>query len=281
MSNRVDKSELVYLDSNVVIEICDGYRDSLKAFVQQAAQSRKKLFPFSAALISEITSYPLTDQCLERLRFLSQMSNDLYFVFSLYDHEFRKETPMDVWRTLHEALPELDESALFAEMVPYGVMRKMRNDLGLDPKVLNNMSGSNAVAAIDSVLENAAFENGNGPKSLKEILDCVGTISRDSFSSLNVSLGTTDEHMGKGDQLHGTFALLEAFGYWPDTEAVYRKGSRFSDSQHVFNAAHCDCLVTRDKGMKNRAEAVYSILGIDTEVLHTDDYVREVGISEA
>jgi hypothetical protein len=65
---------------------------------------------------------------------------------------------------------------------------------------------------------------------------------------------------------------VEYSAYWNHlgtglTQKTHNKGSRFPDGQHVFNASHFDILVTRDKGMKNRTEAVYKVLGIDTVVM--------------
>jgi|GEM_PF-6935648 len=65
------------------------------------------------------------------------------------------------------------------------------------------------------------------------------------------------------------------FGHWPDSKGVYNKGSRFADSDHIFNASHCDVLVTRDKGMRNRAIAAYEILNIQTKVVDTNTYFAQ------
>ncbi|WP_163560421.1 hypothetical protein [Halomonas sp. NO4] len=270
---------LIYLDSNVIIDMCEGRLDGLKSYVLKTAKSSDVVFPFSAAQVSEITSNPLTDRCRERLELINEMSQGLYFVHSVYDYEFRVQSPFEVWETINEATLGIDEKQFLSELVPFDLIKEMRAQLGIDPKELNNLSGKAAVEIIDRVLSDSVTGSGSGPSSLRELVDYSKILNRQTFSQQWEAMGTSEEHMTIGSDLHSTFSLLEAFGYWPDTEKVCRKGSRYPDSQHVFNSAHCHSLVTRDKGMKNRAEAVFSIYGIQTKVLHTKEYLAELGLS--
>lgn len=272
-------ARLIYLDSNVIIDMCEGRLDGLKSYLLEAAKSSDVGFPFSAVQVSEITSKSLTDRCRERLEFLHKISQGLYFVHSVYDYEFRVQSPFEVWKTINEASLGIDEKQFLSELVPFELMKEMRAQLGLEPKELNNLSGKGAVEVIDKAISDSAAAYSSAPSSLKELVEYSKVLNRQTFSPQWDAMGTSEEHMTVGFDLHCTFSLLEAFGYWPDTEKVYRKGSRFPDSQHVFNSTHCHSLVTRDKGMKNRAEAVFSILGIQTAVLHIEEYLAELGLS--
>lgn len=142
----------------------------------------------------------------------------------------------------------------------------------MDPNSLNNLNGREVIACIDSALSASVPEGIDAPRSVRELLEVVKKITREHFSPLWDRLGTTEQHMTIGDDIGGVFSLLESFGYWPDSEKTHNKGSMFPDGQHVFNASHFDILVTRDKGMKNRTEAVYTVLGIDTVVMLTNEY---------
>lgn len=266
------EAELVYLDSNVIIEICDGQLDGLKSNISNAVRSEKVVYPFSAAQVSEITTHPLTERCRTRLDLLSSISKDFYFVHSIYDYEFRIQSPSAVYETLTEALPELNENILFANLIPIENFKTVRQQLGLDPVRLNNLSGSEAVEEIDRAIAVAVPAGVEAPRSIREILEATRQNTRKHFSALWKQMGTTEDHMVIGDDLRGVFTLLECFGYWPDSKDVYKRGSRFPDSQHTFNASHFDVLVTRDKGMKNRAQAAYAVLGVGTKVMLTDEY---------
>ncbi|OGI67076.1 MAG: hypothetical protein A2W18_06650 [Candidatus Muproteobacteria bacterium RBG_16_60_9] len=214
----------------------------------------------------------MTERCRVRLNLLSSISKDIYFVHSVYDYEFRIQSPFAVYETITEALPELNENKLFANMIPIEHFKAARQQLGLDPVRLNNLSGPEAVAEIDRAISGAVPTGVKAPRSIREILEATKQINREHFSALWKQMGTTEAHMTIGNDLQSVFALLECFGCWPDSEEVYKKGSRFPDAQHTFNASHFDVLVTRDKGMKNRAQAAYAVLGVGTRVMLTSEY---------
>jgi hypothetical protein len=269
---RPTEADLVYLDSNVIIEICDGRLDELKSNISNAVRSGKVVYPFSSSQVSEIAAHPLTERCRARLNLLSSISKDIYFVHSVYEYEFRIQSPLAVYETITEVLPELNENRLFANMIPIEHFKAARQQLGLDPVRLNNLSGREAVAEIDRAISGAVSAGVKAPRSIREILEATKQITREHFSALWEQMGTTEAHMTIGNDLQSVFTLLECFGYWPDSEDVYKKGSRFPDAQHTFNASHFDILVTRDKGMKNRAQAAYAVLGVGTRVLLTSEY---------
>lgn len=272
----------VYLDSNVIIEMCDGHRPTLKSHLLELAKNKMYVYPFSAAQVSEITKYPITPRCIERLTFLGEISNNIYFINSVNEYGFREEVPRNVYNTIKEALPELNANSLFANFIPFDILKNCREQLGLDSNRLNNMSGSDAVAEIDNALSSAIPSGIEGPRSIKELLVLIRPIIREHFSTLWNNLGTTEASMTIGSELQGVFILLETFGYWPDSKGVYQKGSRFSDAQHIFNAQHCNFLVTNDRGMKNRAEAAYEVLGIPAKVLLTGEFeAQSLGTNQA
>lgn len=272
LMKRPIAAKFIYLDSNVIIGICDGQLDGLKSNISTAVRLGRVVYPFSAAQVSEITTHPLTERCRTRLDLLSSMSKDIYFVHSVYDYEFRIESPFAVYETITEALPDFNENKLFATLIPREHFKAVRQQLGLDPVRLNNLSGADAVAEIDRAISGAIPDRVDAPRSIREILEVTKQNNRENFSALWGQMGTTEDHMTIGNDLQGVFTLLECFGYWPDSEEVYKKGSRFPDAQHTFNASHFDVLVTRDKGMKNRAQAAYTALGIDTRVMLTSEY---------
>lgn len=267
---------LVHLDSNVIIDMCDGRRDSLKSAIVRCVSTGKYLFPFSASQVSEITQHPITKRCENRLAFLSEISKNVYFANCTQTYEYRVESPFEVYETLNEALPQLNENALFANFISHEQIVECRSQLGLDPAVLNNLSGKEAVKKIDEAINSSIPSEIEAPRSIKEILEVTKGITRENFSPLWERLGSTEEQMTRGEDLQGIFSMLETFGYWPDSKGVYAKGSRFPDSQHLFDAQHCSKLVTSDKGMKNRAEATYAVLGISTQVMFTKEFEHEI-----
>lgn len=65
------------------------------------------------------------------------------------------------------------------------------------------------------------------------------------------------------------FNLLDFVCYWRDKN----NAARLYDSSHAYFARYCDALVSNDKRMRIKAEAVYSYLGVSTKVLTADEFL--------
>ena len=68
------------------------------------------------------------------------------------------------------------------------------------------------------------------------------------------------------------FNLLDFICYWHDKNHA----ARLYDSSHAYFAQYCDVLVSNDKRMRIKTEAVYSYLGIDTKVCTSDEFLMGV-----
>jgi len=269
----VVKPVSVYLDSNILIALCDGRDDHVREFVDKTNSNSTHVYPFSAESISEITTPELSDQNERRLRYLERLSRCNYFVHSVADFGFRNESPHSVHATINEVVVELDENALFANLISHDQQRQARDLLGLDPNRLNNLNGVEAVAEINAALGGHAPPWDTGvPRSLSELMDRIRIHIGASFASRSKRLEATESLMMRSFEIVILFSMLDSFGYWPDDPKTYSKGSRFPDSRHVFNASYFDVLVSGDKRMRNRAEAAYNILRIPTRVLSVGEF---------
>lgn len=68
------------------------------------------------------------------------------------------------------------------------------------------------------------------------------------------------------------FNLLDFVCYWHDKNHA----ARLYDSSHAYFAQYCDVLVSNDKRMRIKTEAVYSYLGIGTRVCTADEFLKGV-----
>lgn len=265
----------VYLDSNILIALCDDGDEHVREFVDKTNSNGTHIYPFSADQVSEITTLEPSDQNERRLRYLERLSRCSYFVHSVTDFGFRNESPRSVYATINEVIVEPHENALFANLISHDQQRQARSALGLDPNRLNNLNGIEAVAEINAALSRYAPPGNTAvPKSLPELMDQIRPHVTASFSSQFKGLGATESQMMRSFEIVCLFSMLDSFGYWPDDPKTYSKGSRFPDSRHVFNASYFDVLVSGDKRMRSRAEAVYNILGIPTQVLSVGEFCR-------
>ena len=83
------------------------------------------------------------------------------------------------------------------------------------------------------------------------------------------------------DDLKGRFSVFEAYvnmaanllekiGYY--REKAEESRARLHDVSHIIYAAYCDTLVTGDKKLIKKAQAIYSLLGINTQVLTNKEF---------
>jgi hypothetical protein len=265
---------LVYLDSNSLIGISDGRRDDLKLCIEKMLDGGEYLFPFSAEQVGEITTAEQSSQNALRLSYLRKISRGKYFSHSTNELEFRNEDPEVVHGTINEVPTPLSPEKLFAEFVSLDQLRSARAALELDPSRLNNLSGQEAVEEINRALSKLASKQGVGPRTINELMEVLVGIVRTAFGDQWVQLGQTEESALRDFQIVTLFMVLDAFGYWPDDLNTFKKGSRFPDSRHVFNASFFNILVSDDKKMRRRAQAVYEVLNIRTKVLSPSEFLE-------
>lgn len=67
------------------------------------------------------------------------------------------------------------------------------------------------------------------------------------------------------------FNLLDFVYYWRDESHT----ARLYDASHAYFAQICDLLVSNDKRMRIKSEAVYSYLGVKTKVMTADEYLKK------
>jgi len=267
------KQLLVYLDSSILIALGDGHDDDLRAYVERTAGSGAHTYPFSADQVSEITASEQLDQNERRLGYLERLSRCNYFVHSVTEFGFKSESPKSVHATINEVTIYPHENKLFANFVSHNQQRQAREALGLDPNQLNNLNGLQAVAAIDAALgRNALPGNAHAPKSLSELMALTRTHVAASLGNQWKSFGQSESQAMRSYEIVALFSMLDFFGYWSDDSNTYRKGSRFPDSRHTFNASYFDVLVSNDKRMRNRAQAVYNVLSIETKVMSAREF---------
>lgn len=263
----------VYLDSSILIAICDGRAEELRTHLEQTAEIGTHTYPISADQVSEIAASDDHGQNAKRLDHLERLSRCTYFANSVTEFGFKRESPRSVHATLNEVKLFPNVNKLFANFVSHDQQLHARQSFGLDPNYLNNLDGVQAVAAIDQALRGrAASSNAGAPTSLSELISLTKTHVVANFSDQWKRFAQSESQALRSYEMLALFSMLDFFGYWPDDAKTYSKGSRFPDSQHTFDASYFDVLVSNDKRMRNRAQAVYQVLGVKTQVMSATDF---------
>jgi hypothetical protein len=80
----------------------------------------------------------------------------------------------------------------------------------------------------------------------------------------------------KGRAVYGSlFNWLDAFCFYKDKKTDHSNIGRMYDASHAYHAQLCDILVTNDKRMKYKTEAVFHYMGVKTKVMNENDFYSD------
>ena len=231
----------VYLDNNVLIDI-----ESNKYQFEDFVDLPNVEYYYSEAHIGELLNgtgkHPelknVRLQTIERLCCSRYIAPDV----ANYVMEIEERAPLDIFELYSSAKPLHDAINKAASM---NVNREgILTELSLNKVEVGNIKTEDIFNAIEQMMQRRL---GFGIKEYINMGICNS--GRTIFSTL--------------------FNLLDSVCYWRDKNDV----ARFYDSSHAYFAQLCDVLVTNDKKMRVKSKAVYSYLGINTNVYSVDDFL--------
>ena len=160
--------------------------------------------------------------------------------------EFYEKDPEDMYRLCDNPM-----RSFIAQQVNTGdeLFMELRERLGLDSTVFNNVSPNQVLEMID--------------EKVKEKFDNLDLLTY---------LRATEAFGGK-PLYHTLFNLIDSANYWGDKKTAHSNVARLYDAAHAYFAQVCDVLVTNDKRMRAKTKAVYSFLGVKTRVVPTNEYL--------
>ena len=139
-----------------------------------------------------------------------------------------------------------------------------------------NKTVSAGTAIFDEFREKLGFDskvfNNESPKRVLQIIDerMVGIMK----VGLLDYLYQTD---ACGRSLYGTLLnIIDTANYWGDVKIDHSEVAKLSDASHAYSAQICDVLVTNDKRMRAKVKAIYSFLGVPTQVLSVKEFFSTV-----
>jgi hypothetical protein len=267
---------IVYLDSNVIIDVFEGRDNELLGLLFRSIYSGPYCYPFSAELISEITDPEYTDRNNKRMMLVADLSRRVYFENSYTSIGFRNENPETVFNTLNEANIGLDYNNYFANFISFEQVLGVRETFDLDSNSLNNMDPIEAIKHIDQTLANFEYQQKPGtqnpPRSMKDMISIVSSIVEESFKNVGSGFGKKAQHDASRKDIIMFFSLLDTFGYWGDPRKKYKRGSRLSDAQHALIGSYFSAVVSRDVHFINKSRAAYDYMGLNTKTFTTSDF---------
>ena len=126
----------------------------------------------------------------------------------------------------------------------------------------------------DSILEELSLNKIEVSNiSVNKIFDVLDAKMRETENGFGVDEFLTRSKAVTGSSKFSTlFNLLDSVCYWKDERNV----NRFYDALHAYYAQYCDILVTDDRRMSIKAQAVYNYLGISTGVVSSCEYLKNI-----
>lgn len=235
----------VYLDNNVYVDI---EMNNLK--IEQFGSKKDCSYFFSDAHLCELLEAKGNHRVSQegRLALISKLCGRNNILTGGFDKpEFFEKEPIEMYRLCDNPLRKYIAQEVNTDD---GLFLELRERLGFDSAVFNNESPEMVLGIIDD--------------RVKRIFDI----------DLLTYLGRTGAFGGK-PLYHTLFNLIDSANYWGDKKTAHSNVARLYDAAHAYFAQVCDMLVTKDKRMRAKTKAVYSFLGVKTEVLSVDEFLSE------
>lgn len=262
----------VYLDWNVYTYLLNGDYPQLEQTIEHA-KNRNVILPFTSTHIEEATNIKDNTERINRLRFISEFSNNIYFENSITDFGLIRRSPFDVYETIN-TLPSTSRlMRRLANMISRPMLKAARKSLGLDPEVLNNKEPHKVWNEIDRAILESKFSK-TLPEEFREspikgMVDYIKQDSLERFGPIHEQMGGSKKRaIGPDIIVSILYSLLESFGYYPEKKKVFEKASRINDAAHCFYSLWSDVCVSKDKGFRMKSKAIASLVG--SSVVYVD-----------
>lgn len=236
----------VYLDNNVWVDIENGIY-TIDAFKQADAE-----YFFSDNIIEELleASGNVKVSQSRRLELVDNLCGNNFILTGVFD-----SPDISVKHTVFERFSEIS-SPLFRCIHSCIRQEELKAD-HLDRKKLQDWFGVNKIE----------MNNKNPQMILSEI----------ELLLKNVNINSIDDYLlrceAQGRTVYTTlFNLLDYLGYRSDKKTDRSPVARLADASHAYCAQVCDVLLTSDKRMRAKTNAVYAYLGISTKVVTPADF---------
>jgi len=262
---------MIYLDWNVIADLESDKLPTLEKKLFDLKKRKSVVIPFSSIHIEEASNIESREEIDKRLDYISKLTSDLYFVNNIQFTGYRVIKPKSVYEIMDKSVSDNYMEEVFYKMINYDVLRNVRKLLNLSPSRLNNIKPEEAVHEIDKILlseENREkyLKDYNGDLSFMGLITTVIDIIEQVFPFK--LLYYQNKYNKMQNFIIMIFLTLDSLGFWPEKRETHDRGSHRVDSEHAFNGAFTDLVISADKRFCMKSRATYSMLGINTKVLN-------------
>ena len=238
-----------YLDNNVLVDIEQG-----KINISDFLSLQNSKYYFSPSHIDELIEGERISKLSidKRLVLIESLASNNCIMPGHPDPELCSKSPLQVYQDAKTPLATITRQLINQSISNFNFDRdKFLNILKIKKIEINNISSQVILSELDNTL--SVFMNINIP----ELLFRSEAIGRTVFGTL--------------------FNLLDLACYYKDKQTEHSNIARFHDASHAYYAQLCDFFVSQDKRMRYKTKAVFSYLGIKTQVLSVPELMSIVG----
>lgn len=253
----------LYLDYNVTSPLRKGLQPQLSAAFNQAKKAQ--LVVFSPAHLEDIAASAMrdgTDPSVihDEIKFLEEIAGkNALRPIDGYQVVLYAESPKDCYARVVNLYDRND----LAEQIEADVLADAHDQPAGTPKRMNNIAPANVLRNIRYREFIACTLAAAGIIDMKERSEALHW----QFEDLKNRFIVFEAYVNLAAN------LLEKIGYY--REARDKSRARLHDVTHIIYAAYCDTFVTADKKLAKKAQAIYSLLGICTEVLTEKEFMSQ------
>ncbi len=226
--------------------------------------SLSKYFNFEE-LFNDFGSSPEINDVKTKLNELMDMPMYVGLESNISNHS---EEDKKAWANL---IPEIKDEYTFREWIEQ--FSKMYENLFNDPKTYKELRHFSVKNLNLSQKYNIDIEKINFNEDLKNT-----PLQQSFLDFVNKSLEHSKNTIQREYEFFITaYNCLNMLGIDKESNKKAKLANTLSDAQHSYYAAHCDYLVSDDKGLILKSKVLYKLLGIDTKTLLIDEFSQQIG----
>ena len=232
----------IYLDNNVFVDVENGNLRETQ-FLSIPGVRYFYSDAHMGELLEGLGNPKLSQQT--RIHLIERICGNNFIVTGVYGvPEFLDKAPAEIYylsRILDD--PKLKELA----HEDCAFMR-VRESLGFDKSIFNNIAPEKVLQLIDERLQE------------REGIALIPYLMR-------------SEAYGGKPLVYTLLNMVDIANYWGDRETNHSNVARLYDASHAYFAKICDVLVSNDKKMRQKIQAVYSFMGVRTKIMSVGEFL--------
>lgn len=169
----------------------------------------------------------------------------------------------------------------YAKFIPFNGSRQSLSDLFVHFQSLNEELSNKDSTLYKSTrkanIDTLKFNNNQNLSTSQEIDKVLIKAGLGKgLHEMIMQMGASDQKVTWHDYFQRGFIFLNMLALDKEKNKKADFTSLNNDSQHAYYSAHCDYLITEDKGLKFKAQLLFEINNIQTKILTPEEFIQYV-----